>query len=287
LAAFVALLAALGLLLGLIAIERMRHDLQVVEAAERLEKVDLSYVVQKYIPIGQRSQKANQEIPLIREAISIRRPCSRRMAILSGVLLLSTAAPVALYLRHLDIWKEALRGQRPSVREYVDALTAIQGVWGWKADAARSCEQNAQTVAVSADRKTVSIDYAKPHEPLGPLVFAVISTAPNTIVMKHLDNSFTVNVNFFDANAYVMSFDQFPMASTGSIERCSVSPAATGLKWSGINGSDTASSVLPVSVWYNGMRRDGIRIPDFRATATVWGGLCLEQRRLHLRNRLD
>ena len=215
----VAFLGAFGLLLGLIALARMRRDLKAVQAAERFESVDLNSLVQKYLPAGQQSQKASQEIPLIKQAIAMRRPRSRRMVIVSGVLLLCAAVPVAHYLRHLDI-VAALRGQRPVGREYVDALSAIQGVWGWNADFEQSCQRNPQTVTVSPDHKTVSIDYAKPREPSAHLVFAVVSTAPNVIVMKYLNNSYMVNVRFLNPNAYVMSFDQLPLASTGSIVRC-------------------------------------------------------------------
>jgi hypothetical protein len=227
-AAGLGLLGLTGIVLGLTELSCLRRDQRVVEAAERLEHVDLSYVVQRYLPLDLRSQSANQEIPLIKEAIALRQPRRRRMAVLSGVLLLC-AAPAAVYFQHRNREEEALRLRQPFIRVNVNALSAIPGVWGWKSDDEQSCQQNPQTVTVSADRKTIRVDYAKPHDPEQHLRFRVLSTPPNTIEMKPADapdgDSFTVTISFLDTDTYTITNSQFPMASTGSIERCAPASA--------------------------------------------------------------
>ena len=231
--ACVAVLAVLGLLLAMIAIVRMRQDLQIVEAAERLERVDLSFVVQKYVPLGLRSQNAAEEIPLIREAIALRRPRRWRIVVVLGVLLLC-AVPAAIYLLHRDRQEEALRQQRSLARQDVNALSAIQGVWGWKSDYTQSCQENPQTITVSPDHKTVLVDYAKPHYPLQHIEFTVVSTPPNGLELKPaggvVDGSPTVTVNFLNVNTYILSNSNYPLGSTGSIERCPAATSATGTK---------------------------------------------------------
>jgi hypothetical protein len=108
-----------------------------------------------------------------------------------------------------------------------DALTMIQGVWGWRADFMRSCSENPQSISVSFDRKRLSVHYMKPiggkSELLRDFEFEVVSIQPDTIVLSALrpgPYAISTFIKFLTADTYVANNSDHPLQTTGVIERC-------------------------------------------------------------------
>ncbi len=58
-----------------------------------------------------------------------------------------------------------------------DVLKAVQGAWGWRADARQSCQDNPQTISLSPDGKILSVDYAKSYWDRRHFEYAVVSSS--------------------------------------------------------------------------------------------------------------
>lgn len=213
---------------------RLARDHRVVEAAERHEVVDLSTVVKRYVPSELQSQKALEEIAIVKEVIARRRPRSKRIAIIAGVIMLC-AAPASTLLFHHSL--RAMAAARLAAKPVLnlDVLKTVQGVWGWRADARQSCAENPQTISLSADHKKVTIHWAKPiwegQKQIADAEFDVLSTLPDELILKSPDaatpanpQDVVVHVKFSSANEYSLSRNDQPFGATGAIVRCQQPP---------------------------------------------------------------
>jgi hypothetical protein len=213
---------------------RLRADYQIVEAAERFEAVDLTTVVKRYVPSELQSQKAAEEIVIAKRIIGARRPTWTRAAMISGLIMLFAAATASFSIhRYVTTAAAAPVAAKPKLN--LDTLKAIEGVWGFKADFLQSCEENPQTISVAADRKRLSLRYAKPYRNGPKMVetvdFNVLSATPDTLVLSKVDpaaptgsSSVRVYFKFIDANTFVLTSSNDPEGSSGAIARCQSRP---------------------------------------------------------------
>jgi hypothetical protein len=222
----VTLLTLAGALLSIVSLWRLRNHYRTAEAAERLEAVDLSSIVRKYVPGELWSQKASEEIPLIKQIIGLRWQRWKRMAIAFGALALCSAAATS-YLIHRH--PETFRLSEPATQGLptFDVLKAVQGAWGWRADALQSCADNPQTISLSPDGKTLSVDYAKPYWNRRHFEYAVVSSRSNQLVLQSLNSAPsgkldppTMTITFQDPNTFLLTRTDQPLATPGAIERC-------------------------------------------------------------------
>jgi HAMP domain-containing protein len=222
----VTLLTLAGALLSIASLWRLRRHYRVAEAAERLEAVDLSSIVRKYVPGELWSQKASEEIPLIKQTIGVRWQRWKRMAIAFGALALCSAAATSyLIRRNPETFRwNGLAGQgQPTF----DVVKAVQGAWGWRADARQSCQDNPQTISLSPDGKTLSVDYAKSYWDRRHFEYAVVSSRSNAMVLQSLNSPSpsqsaqpTMTITFQDPNTFLLTRSDQPLATPGAIERC-------------------------------------------------------------------
>ena len=222
----VTLLTLAGALLSVMSLWRLRNHYRTAEAAERLEAVDLSSIVRKYVPGELWSQKASEEIPLIKQIIGLRWQRWKRMAIAFGALALCSAAATSYLIRRHP---ETFRFNAPAAQGLptFDVLKAVQGAWGWRADALQSCADNPQTISLSPDGKTLSVDYAKPYWNRLHFEYAVVSSRSNQLVLQSLNSAPsgkldppTMTINFQDPNTFLLTRTDQPLATPGAIERC-------------------------------------------------------------------
>ncbi len=159
------LAAAIGTILAVAKLWRFRMDGQVIDAAERLEAVNLGTVVKRYVPSELQTQNFTDEIAIARQVISSRRPGWKRIAMISGVVLLCSATVAAYFTRrNLEVIAAAQLAAKPRLN--LDVLRVIQGVWGWRADFLESCAENPQTVVVSPDHKNLSCGMRNRSKPV-------------------------------------------------------------------------------------------------------------------------
>jgi hypothetical protein len=228
LAAFAGVVIAITLLL------RYRIDWRVIEAAERLEAVDLTSVVKRYVPSELQTQRSADEIAVAKQVIAVRRRRWKRIAVISGMLMLCCAA-AATYSTRRNLQAAAVARLAAKPKVNLDVLKAIQGVWGWRADFLQSCSENPQTVSVTPDRKKLSVLYAKPFLDGSTFVtnleYEVVLAKPDSIVLSELNSaapgnprSNRVYVQFLDANTFSLSRSDEPMKSSGTVERCPPPP---------------------------------------------------------------
>ena len=225
-------MAAVGAVIAVGKLWRIRVDSRVIEAAERLERVNLSRVVKRYVPAELQSQKFVEEIAVAKQLISARRPRWKRAAVASGAIMLCGAAAASLAI-HEDLKAVGTARLAAKPTANVDALKDIQGVWGWKADFLQSCSENPQTISVAPDRKTLTVQYAKPYQngrqTTTKLDFDVVSAAPDTLVLSGSDSARPSAVRtffkFIDANAFTLIRSNHPFGSSGTIARCQSRPA--------------------------------------------------------------
>ena len=228
-------LAALaGTAMAVFLLWRSRNDLREVEAAERFEAAHLSRVVQRYVPIELRTRVINEEIAIAKQVIAMRRPRWRRLAILSGMIMLcgATTAYVSDH-RNRTALAAARSAAKPALN--LDVLKTVQGVWGWRVDSVQSCQENPQTITVTPDRKKLTVRYAKPFyngpRPTTRLDFDVISARPDMLVMSLQEAADTapsrtlqVTVQFLDADTFSIARSDEPMKTSGAIIRCPPQP---------------------------------------------------------------
>ena len=230
--------AGVGIALAAAALWQLRRDLRAVNAAERFEAVDLTTVVKRYVPAEHQTNIGPQEIPIAKQAIAARQSRLKRMAIVFGMvsacgIVIATELSAA---RHLQMIVTAWLTAR--TRPNLDPLRDIQGVWGWRADVLRSCSENPQTMLLAPDRKTLTMRFAKPYNPVSgtvtEMIFDVVSVKPNKLVLLRTDSTtvggpMPVDVLFIDANTMSWSYANSVMGWSGSIERCAVAPVPVTL----------------------------------------------------------
>jgi hypothetical protein len=223
------LLAIAGAVFSIWSLAQLRHHYRAVEAAERLPSVNLSPVVRRYVPRALRSHRRAEEALLAKQFISARRPRWRRSAMVSAGLMVCCAAATVFFVHRNLQATAATRAAAPALRG--DALTTIQGTWGWRADFMQSCAQNPQVISVSADGKKLSMHYAKPipagTRTLQDVDFVVVSVQPDTLVLSPpaaatgpIPHPVSITIKFLDANTYIASSSDRPLQTTGVIERC-------------------------------------------------------------------
>jgi hypothetical protein len=211
-----------GAAVSLWSLLRLRQHYRVAEAAERLEPVRFNYVVRRYVPRAQRSHQRAEEILLAKQGIAARMPGWKRWALMSAVVAVAFAGVTAfLGYRNLRALPAPRIAARPQPK--IEALTAIQGVWGWRADFQQSCAQNPQSISLSADRRKLSVHYAKPLATGSEFDFNIVSAQPDGLVLSGPISSArpaSVTIRFLDADTYVATNSERPLGSTGVIERC-------------------------------------------------------------------
>jgi hypothetical protein len=216
-----------GASFGVAMSRRLHADRRVIEAAERFEAVNLTTVIKRYVPPEQQSQKVAEEMAIARRVIEFRQPRWRRAAVLSAVLMLCGAGATAFALqRDLAVPRTAKVAAKPA--QSLDAIKAISGVWGWRADALQSCEANPQTIALSRDAKALSIRYAKPLQMASGAVtelnYEVVSVEPNMLVLAKPGSARRIFFRFIDDNAFAISWSNDPNEASGTIARCGQVP---------------------------------------------------------------
>jgi len=228
------LVAFAGIVVALVSLRRFGIDWRVIEAAERLEAVDLTSVVKRYVPSELQTQKSAEEIAVAKQVIAVRRPRWKRIAVISGMIMLCCAVAATFSTRwNLQAATAARLAAKPRLN--LDVLKTIQGVWGWRADFLQSCRENPQTVSVTPDRKKLSVRYAKPFQDGLTLVtnldFDVVLAKPDSIVLSEPNSVTPINpsptqvyVQFLDANTYSLSRSDDPLKSSGTVERCPPPP---------------------------------------------------------------
>jgi hypothetical protein len=212
-----------GAIFGVAMSRRLHTDRRVIEAAERFEAVNLTTVIKRYVPPEQQTQKVVEEMAIAKRVIEFRQPRWRRAAILSVVLMLCGAGATAFALqRDLSAPPTAKVAAKPAPT--LDALKAISGIWGWRADALQSCEENPQTIALSGDAKTLSIRYAKPLQlasgAVSELSYEVVSVEPNMLVLAKPGSARRIFFRVIDGNAFAISWSNDANGSSGTIARC-------------------------------------------------------------------
>jgi hypothetical protein len=210
------LLGVVGFVSCIWSLSRLRQARRVIEAAERMERVSLRHVIRRYVPPALRSHHRAEEMLLAKQTIGARQPRSRRWAVASAVLVVCSAAVTAL-LAHRNL--QAIRVAGAPVRTG-DALTMIQGVWGWRADFSRSCSENPHSISVSSDHKRLSIHYARSRPAAD---FDVVSVQRDTIVLSAPGpgaNPISIFIKLLTADTYIANTSYQPLETTGAIERC-------------------------------------------------------------------
>ena len=246
-----------GTLLAIALLWRLRQDFRELDAADRFEAAHVSRVVQRYVPLELRTRIVGEEMALARQFMGAMWPRWRRIAVLSGVIMLcgATAAYVAVRRNQtavavarsvarpaLNLEKPAPNPEKPAQPApnlakpavSLDVLKTVQGVWGWRADALESCQENPQTISVTPDRKKLSVRYAKPYQngvaSITNLDFDIESAKPDVLVLS-LPNASTatrlvVTLQFLNADTFSLTRSDEPMKSSGTIVRCPPPPPA-------------------------------------------------------------
>lgn len=112
--------------------------------------------MKRYVPSEFQTQKASEEIAIVKEVLAHERPRAKRITIIAGVVTLCAApAPAFLIHHNLRAMDVAQLAAKPALN--LDVLKAVQGVWGWRANAMQSCAKNPRTISLSADHTKVAI----------------------------------------------------------------------------------------------------------------------------------
>jgi hypothetical protein len=210
------LLGVAGFIFCLWSLSRLRHDRRVIEAAEKMGAISPRRVIRRYVPRALRSHHRAEGMALAKQTIDSRRSWRRRWTVASAVLVIGSAATTALFA-HRNLQTIQVAGA-PVLAG--DALTMIQGVWGWRADFLRSCSENPQSISVSSDHKRLSIHYAKSQ---GAAEFDVVSVQPDTMMLSASAPGgypISIFIKFLTADTYIANTSYRPLQSTGVIERC-------------------------------------------------------------------
>lgn len=226
------LLALCITVFGTIAVWQLRRDRLTLQAAKRLEAVDITSVVKRHVPSHLQSQKPTEELPIVWQSIARKSPRWITVVAVSGVVTLGAGiASSVLINRNMRLIAAAqLAKQAPKP---VDALKAIAGVWGWKHDFLLSCSQNAHTIALIEGNKGLSVRYAKPlwdgSKQVSELGYTIIDVQPNELVLgptqypqgDGLHQPLRWSFIFSDENTYRIARSSWVnTATTGDIVRC-------------------------------------------------------------------
>lgn len=216
------LLGAAGAAYSLWSLSRLRQHYRLVEAAERQPAVSLNYVVRRYVPRTLRSHQRAEEILLAKQIIDARRTKWKRWAMASA-LLVACSVGTTIFLVHRNLPAVTAAPAAAKVLPS-DPLTAIAGVWGWRADSSRSCTENPQVISVSSDRKRVSTHYAKPIQIGTHWDYDVSMQQPGMLVLSLPVGSsprpISISIKFLDADTFIATSSERPLETTGAIERC-------------------------------------------------------------------
>jgi hypothetical protein len=216
------LLGVAGVAFCIWSLSRLRQDCRVIEAAERMEGVNLRHVIRRYVPRALRSHHRADEILLAKQIIEARQPWWKRWAIASAVLVICSAATTAL-VAHRNLQATTMIRVAGTPVHVGDVLTLIQGVWGWRSDSLRSCSENPQSISVSLDHKRLSVHYMKPIAGNSALDFDIVSVRPDTIVLSAPRlgvGPISIFIKFLTADTYMANNSAQPLQTTGVIERC-------------------------------------------------------------------
>lgn len=222
--------AGVGTVLAVASIWQARRDARAVEAAERFAAVNLTAIVKRYVPAEHQTNVAHEEIALAKPAIVARRARLKWKAVVFSVILVCSAVATVSSAYLSSETATAMR-LATTPRHNLDVLKVIQGVWGWRADFLGSCSENPQTIQVAPDRKTLTLQYAKPFrlgsETIALATFTIVSAQQNMLVMTWADPPkplmhATFDVQFIDANTMSWSLSNSAEQSSGAIERCTL-----------------------------------------------------------------
>jgi len=201
-----------------------------MDAAERLEAVDLTRVIKRYVPPEQKTERTAEEMVVAKQALGTRRSRWATVAALCGGLMVCGGFAGYVTQQHMQMAAVAQRNAKP--RLDLDVLNAIQGVWGFQADFLQSCQENPQTITVTPERRRVSVRYAKPYhaatnEVVLEMEFEVASATPDMLVLSGPVSSMpdkivaaTFYFQFLDGNSFILSKSDVPFGSSGTIVRC-------------------------------------------------------------------
>jgi hypothetical protein len=146
---------------------RLGRDRKLIEAAERSERVDLQYLMKRYVPLELRTERLGDEIPIARDQIG--RSIAHRKANCSIVLVMIVLLVISgvLVLR-----RDILTAPSPQAEAELplDAFSLLPGVWGWKYDFELSCSRNAHRIIVSDQRDRITVAFKQPLWDRGNLV---------------------------------------------------------------------------------------------------------------------
>ena len=226
------LLALCITVFGAITVWQLRRDRLTLQAAERLEAVDITSIVKRHVPSHLQSQKPSEELPIVWQSVARKSPRWIIAVAVSGVVMLGAGiASSVLINRNMRLIAAArLAEQAPKP---VDAMKAIAGVWGWKHDFLLSCSQNAHTISLTDGNKSLSVRYANPlwdgSQEVTNLEYTIVGIEPNKLVLesaqypKQRDSLHQPPVRWYykfsDADTYIIARSD-ELRTTGDIIRC-------------------------------------------------------------------
>jgi hypothetical protein len=146
---------------------RLGRDNKLIEAAERSERVDLQYLMKRYVPLELRTERLGDEIPIAKDQIG--HSIAHWKANCSIVLVMTVLLVVSgvLVLRGDILTAPSLQAEAELP---LDAFSLLPGVWGWKYDFELSCSRNAHRIIVSDQRDRITVAFKQPLWDRGKLV---------------------------------------------------------------------------------------------------------------------
>jgi hypothetical protein len=219
-----------GVIAAIARLGRLRSDLKSVQAAERHERVDFSGLVIKHVPEDLRTGVVGEEILVIKDQIGRKRSYWRRAGCGLAVLAVVAGGLAVVTMRHSIAVAKALAADEDLSKE---VTSLIQGVWGWKYDFERSCEENSQTITVSVAGDRLTVTTRKPHWNGQQYVradeFAILARNRRGLTLgmvggpapgDHPTERVTWDFVFLDRDTYYVRRSDAPVATTGMIIRC-------------------------------------------------------------------
>jgi hypothetical protein len=146
---------------------RLGRDKKLIEAAERYERVDLQYLMKRYVPLELRNERLRDEIPIAKDQIgrSIAYWKINSSIVLAITVLLVISGVLVLRQDILAAPSLQVEAELP-----LDAFGLLSGVWGWKYDFERSCSKNTHRIIVSDRRDRITVTFTQPLWDRGKLV---------------------------------------------------------------------------------------------------------------------
>lgn len=214
---------------------RLRSDMKRLEAAERFEPVDASYLVMKHVPAALRTGLLSNELPIVRERVG--RKIVTRNRIAAGLAALAIVVGVLGYfaVRHSIMVADAELASSGDLS--AEVMKLIQGVWGWKYDFERSCSRNPHTITVSDGGDKLVLTFQKPYwsgrQEIQTREFKILTRNKRGLTLALAGERVRVdpfgqpivwNFVFLDRDTYSAKRSDAPQVTTGDIIRC---PAGT------------------------------------------------------------